>query len=138
MRPVRQQLVEDLFHTTLEQGEHTLDTACGGDLALRREVEELLASYHAWSAGLPSAPEAVPVLPRVGPYQADAVLGSGGMGTVYRAHRDDGQYTQPVAIKVLRGSLRGEWYRQRFRTERQILARLNHPHIARLLDGGMT
>ncbi len=60
------------------------------------------------------------------------------MGTVYRAHRDDGQFRHQVAIKVLRGSLRSEWYRQRFLSEREILARLNHPNIARLLDGGMT
>ena len=60
------------------------------------------------------------------------------MGTVYRAHRDDGQFRHEVAIKVLRGSLRSEWYRERFLSERQILARLNHPNIARLLDGGMT
>jgi serine/threonine-protein kinase len=60
------------------------------------------------------------------------------MGTVYRAHRDDGQFRHQVAIKVLRGSLRSEWYRERFLSERQILARLNHPNIARFLDGGMT
>jgi tetratricopeptide (TPR) repeat protein len=60
------------------------------------------------------------------------------MGTVYRAHRADGQFRQEVAIKVLRGSLRSEWYRRRFLAEREILARLNHPSIARLLDGGMT
>jgi tetratricopeptide (TPR) repeat protein len=138
MRPVRHQLVEDLFHLALEQGEHALDTACGDDPSLRADVEELLVSYRAWSAGVPPVPAPDLALPRFGPYQCDSVLGSGGMGTVYRAHRDDGQYTQPVAIKVLRGSLRSDWYRQRFRTERQILARLNHPHIARLLDGGMT
>jgi serine/threonine protein kinase len=81
---------------------------------------------------------ATPVLPRFGAYQCDGILGSGGMGTVYRAHRDDGQFRHEVAIKVLRGSLRSEWYRERFLSERQILARLNHPNIARLLDGGMT
>lgn len=132
----RYRQVEDLFHAALDQGAECLDSACAGDPALRAEVEALLASYHSWSASLP--PIERPLLPRFGAYQCDGILGSGGMGTVYRAHRDDGQFHHEVAIKVLRGSLRSEWYRERFLAERQILARLNHPHIARLLDGGMT
>ncbi len=132
----RYQQVEDLFHAALEQGWNYVDAACDGDIALRAEVEALLASYRAWSAPLP--PASAPVLPRFGAYRCDEILGSGGMGTVYRAHRDDGQFRHEVAIKVLRGSLRSEWFRERFLCERQILARLNHPNIARLLDGGMT
>jgi tetratricopeptide (TPR) repeat protein len=132
----RYRQVEDLFHAALDQGPEYLDSPCAGDPALRAEVEALLASYRSWSASLPA--EAPPVLPRFGAYQCDGILGSGGMGTVYRAHRDDGQFRHEVAIKVLRGSLRSEWYRERFLAERQILARLNHPNIARLLDGGMT
>lgn len=129
-------LVENLFNAALDHGPEYLDAACPADTALRTEVEALLASYHDWSAGLLPPPE--PELPRFGPYVCETILGAGGMGTVYRARRDDGQFTQQVAIKVLRGSLRTEWFRQRFLGERQILARLNHPHIARLLDGGMT
>ena len=132
----RYRQVEDLFHATLEHGPEYLESACAGDSALRVEVEGLLASYRSWSGSLP--PVGTPVLPRFGAYRCDAILGSGGMGTVYRAHRDDGQFRHEVAIKVLRGSLRSEWYRQRFLSEREILARLNHPNIARLLDGGMT
>lgn len=132
----RYRQVEDLFHAALDQGPGYLDSECAGDPALRAEVEALLASYRSWSASLP--PVSPPVLPRFGAYRCDGILGSGGMGTVYRAHRDDGQFSHEVAIKVLRGSLRSEWYRERFLSERQILARLNHPHIARLLDGGMT
>ena len=128
--------VEDLFHAALDQGPRYLDSACAGDPALRAEVEALLASYRSWSGSLP--PVSRQVLPRFGAYQCDGILGSGGMGTVYRAHRDDGQFRHQVAIKVLHGSLRSEWYRERFLSERQILARLNHPNIARLLDGGMT
>ena len=135
-RPNRYRQLEDLFHAALDQGPEYLDSACAGDPVLRAEVEALLASYRAWSASLP--PVESPVLPRFGAYQCDGILGSGGMGTVYRAHRDDGQFRHEVAIKVLRGSLRSEWYRERFLSERQILARLNHPNIARLLDGGMT
>jgi eukaryotic-like serine/threonine-protein kinase len=136
MQSSRYRRVEDLFHAALERGPEYLETACAGDARLRAEVEALLDSYRAWSSSLP--PVGTPVLPRFGAYQCDDILGSGGMGTVYRAHRDDGQFRQEVAIKVLRGSLRSEWYRERFLSERQILARLNHPNIARLLDGGMT
>jgi tetratricopeptide (TPR) repeat protein len=137
MSPVEHyRLVEDLFHTAIELGPAALDSACAGDQVLRAEVDALLASYEEWSGDLSPAP--APPLPRFGPYICDDVLGTGGMGTVYRAHRDDGQFDQAVAIKVLRGSLRSEWYRRRFLAERQILARLNHPKIARLLDGGMT
>lgn len=132
----RYQRVEGLFHAALGQGREYLGAACAGDSGLRAEVEALLDSYRAWSASLP--PVDTPVLPRFGSYQCDEILGSGGMGTVYRAHRDDGQFRHEVAIKVLRGSLRSEWYRERFLSERQILARLNHPNIARLLDGGVT
>jgi tetratricopeptide (TPR) repeat protein len=99
-------------------------------------VLDLLASYQEWSQSIGPVPE--PALPEFGRYQCDAVLGSGGMGTVYRAHRSDGQFSQEVALKVLRWSMRSEWGRHRFRTEREILARLNHPGIARLLDGGTT
>ena len=132
----RYRRLEDLFHAALDQGPEYLDSACASDPALRTEVDALLASYRSWSASLP--PASTPVLPRFGAYQCDGILGSGGMGTVYRAHRDDGQFRHEVAIKVLRGSLRSEWYRERFLSERQILARLNHSNIARLLDGGMT
>ena len=131
----RYRQVEDLFHATLENPQH-LNSACGGDETLRAEVEALLDSYFSWSRLVP--PVDTPVLPRFGAYQCDSILGSGGMGTVYRAHRDDGQFRHEVAIKVLRASLRSEWYRERFLSERQILARLNHPNIARFLDGGMT
>ncbi|MEM1095795.1 MAG: serine/threonine-protein kinase [Bacteroidota bacterium] len=73
---------------------------------------------------------------RVGPYALRHELGRGGMGTVYLAQRDDGAYDQLVAIKVLRRGLDTDDMLRRFATERQILASLNHPHIARLLDGG--
>jgi tetratricopeptide (TPR) repeat protein len=136
MTPDRRRLVEDLFHAALDRGPEFLDEACAGDDALKAEIAGLLASYQEWSVDLP--PPVEEALPRFGPYSCDQVLGAGGMGTVYRAHRADGQFNQSVAIKVLRGSLRTDWYRERFLAERQTLATLNHPHIARLLDGGMT
>jgi eukaryotic-like serine/threonine-protein kinase len=132
----RYALVEALFHTALDKGDEAFRQACGSDAALLAEVTALLQSHAQWAVDLPVATPLA--LPRVGAYVCDAVLGTGGMGTVYRAHRVDGEFEQEVAIKLLRGSLQSDWYRERFLAERQILARLSHPHIARLLDGGTT
>ena len=74
---------------------------------------------------------------RVGPYEVVRLLGRGGMGAVYLARRADGQFEQDVALKVHGGGLAGGEARDRFLAERQILARLAHPNIARLLDGGV-
>jgi tetratricopeptide (TPR) repeat protein len=75
---------------------------------------------------------------RVGPYRLLRELGRGGMGTVYLAERDDEQYHSQVAIKLVRPGMDTDFILHRFRQERQILAQLEHPHIARLLDGGTT
>jgi WD40 repeat protein len=83
------------------------------------------------------APEDALVGRRVGPYLVEQRLGQGGMGTVYRARREDA-YRQQVAVKVVRPGHDSEEMLARFRTERQVLADLAHPHIARLLDGGTT
>jgi tetratricopeptide (TPR) repeat protein len=74
---------------------------------------------------------------RVGPYLVEQRVGDGGMGTVYRALRQ-GDYRQQVALKVIRPGLDSGELLRRFRTERQVLAELAHPHVARLLDGGST
>jgi eukaryotic-like serine/threonine-protein kinase len=75
---------------------------------------------------------------RVGPYAIERQLARGGMGAVYLAERVDGQARYRVALKLMRWDLDTDDLRRRFRTERQILAQLNHPNIARLLDGGIT
>ena len=72
-----------------------------------------------------------------GAWRVRSVLARGGMGVVYVAERADGQFQQEVALKVLRRGLRDPHAIERFRTERQLLASLTHPHIARLLDGGL-
>ncbi|MEJ2545008.1 MAG: serine/threonine-protein kinase, partial [Calditrichaceae bacterium] len=74
----------------------------------------------------------------LGEYTVSEVIASGGMGTVYRARRSDGAFKQDVAIKVIHHSLSTASFVERFRQERQILAKLNHPNIAQLLDGGIT
>jgi eukaryotic-like serine/threonine-protein kinase len=75
---------------------------------------------------------------RIGPYRVLRELGRGGMGVVYLADRDDGQFRRRVAVKLLRAAPDADELHRRFLAERQILASLNHPHIAQLLDGGIT
>ncbi len=134
-------LTETIFHETvaLSEPERTffLEMRCGGDATLMAELRALLAACEAeqsHSANTVASSE-VPIL-RVGPYVLDRLLGRGGMGTVYLAHRADGQFEQRAAIKIIDLPFATNLFRERFRAERQILASLNHPYIARLLDGG--
>ena len=129
-----------------------VEQACAGDAELRREVEELLRAADSADTLIdrlapqidpprhPPAPESpVPDGMDIGAYRVVRLLGEGGMGAVYLAERADGQFEQQVAIKIVRPSrLRGGELVQRFVRERQILARLQHPNIARLYDGGVT
>ncbi len=85
----------------------------------------------------PELPRAAPP-ERVGPWRIEAEIGRGGMGTVYRAVRDDGAFAQTVAIKLIRPELASAQLRRRFESERRILASLDHPNIARLIDAGAT
>jgi tetratricopeptide (TPR) repeat protein len=82
----------------------------------------------------PSAYQSLSVGTRLGPFRVEALIGRGGQGEVYRAARADGQFRQVVALKLLRPEAAQHF--ERFRTERQILAGLGHPAIARLVDGG--
>ena len=93
------------------------------------------AAGRQWHGRLPSLRASAR---RVGPYQIVDEIGHGGMGEVYRAERIDGQFDQQVAIKLVRVGLGSAFIVERFLHERQILATLNHPNIARLLDGGAT
>jgi tetratricopeptide (TPR) repeat protein len=147
--PERWQQISDLFVAARQKApstlDHFLDEACQGDLSLRARIENLLAQDAAASqAGFlatpcprPDAPLGKPLEPgfRLGPYEITRPLGSGGMGDVYLAVRVD-DYRQEVAIKVVRAGREAAEAWERFRTERQVLAGLRHPNIARLLDGG--
>jgi tetratricopeptide (TPR) repeat protein len=136
---------ERLFHEALDrepvERSHYLRSACGADTALRLEVEQLLADYARADAMLGSAigKMAATFTPeegaRVGPYRLLRRIGEGGMGVVFLAERADGQFEQQVAIKFVQG---GAVVTARFLQERQILARLMHPNIARLIDGGVS
>ncbi len=108
---------------------------CGADVSLRGEVEELLSALTG-SVGF-LEPVASAAETQIGPYRILDEAGHGGMGVVYRALRG-GDYQQIVAIKLVRAELATQLLTERFRLERQTLALLNHPNIARLLDGGTT
>jgi serine/threonine-protein kinase len=118
-----------------------LDRECAGQTMLRSQVESLLGSLEGESVIEPAVRGAVTgVAPiegeRIGPYAVIRVLGHGGMGVVYLASRADDAFQKVVAIKLLRLGWLDDDMRRRFQLERQILARLEHPNIARLLDGG--
>jgi serine/threonine-protein kinase len=128
-----------------------LDQRCGGDAELRAAVERLVEAFAGAQALLPSgAPDAVDALvrlaeaeaapegSRIGPYRIVGEAGRGGMGVVYQAERADDQYRKRVALKLLRRGMDDPHLVRRFVEERQILATLDHPHIAKLLDGGVT
>jgi len=149
----RSRQVEELFHraAALPEAERSpwLSEACAGDTDLRREVAALLSSAGDQATQFvgPQVEGAVrefhaanPVtdgpVRRLGPYRLIREIGAGGMGTVFLAERADDQYEGQVAIKLMRPGLDTDFFLERFRRERQTLARLQHPNIARLLDSG--
>jgi serine/threonine-protein kinase len=109
-----------------------------GNAPLRTRVEELLShSALLDEDDLPDAPARPVRLPeRVGPFRITGRIADGGMGVVAKGERDDGVYAQSVAIKFIRGEVGEGAARERFEAERRILARLDHPSIARIVDGG--
>ena len=141
----RQQRIFELLDEALERSprerQEFLDQACGDDGALRQEVEALLDTEV--DGGLLAEPafnvhaDDDSIGRRIGRYQLVRLLDRGGMGSVYLAERED--FEQRVALKLIRRGLEADdLLVRRFENERQILARLEHPHIARLLDGGTT
>lgn len=158
MTPERWKQIDETFQAVLESApaerEGRLDSLCGSDTELRRTVLDLLLQSEtrgnvldkpAWgdSEAFLSAisnrnPEASFAGRRIGPYQLTRELGRGGMGAVYLAERADGQFRQQAAVKLVKRGMDTDFILRRFRQERQILASLNHPYIARLLDGGST
>ncbi len=134
---------EAIFHEALSVPKPArsaiLTSRCAGDTAMMEELQSLLAASEAEEIHRRNVgPDAVPSGTSVGPYVIDTLVGRGGMGAVYRAHRSDGQFEQQVAIKIVDMPLASDFFRERFRAERQMLAGLAHPYIVRLLDGGVT
>jgi tetratricopeptide (TPR) repeat protein len=141
--------IQDLFFAAAdlprEEQARFLDEKCGTDSTLRREVDSLLtadpkmgekvfAAIESEAQSLVQIP--TPVGSRLGAYKVVREIGRGGMGTVYLGTRDDELYRKQVAIKLIRHGMDTADVLDRFRHERQILANLDHPYIARLIDGG--
>jgi eukaryotic-like serine/threonine-protein kinase len=136
-----------------EERAELLDRECSDNSTLRREIEELLQScdedrgFLETPAGAFASSLVAEELQRdeksvegttVGPYRLIREIARGGMGSVYLAERADGQFEQRVALKLIKRGMDSDEVHRRFLSERRILARLSHPHIARLVDGGMT
>ncbi|HMS01867.1 MAG TPA: serine/threonine-protein kinase, partial [Gemmatimonadaceae bacterium] len=152
MADARWHRIEALFHGALAQPEAAREAwldAQEEDAALRAEVQRLLAAdaqleqaplldaaVQAAARDLVASETPRPLDTRLGPWRLLHELGRGGMGVVWLAERADGAYDARVAIKQLRSTLASDDLMRRFRTERQILADLDHPNIARLVDGG--
>ena len=147
----RWQQIQSLFDQLIDSGTGEravhLARACGGDMELLASVESLLESdsrredplLHVIGEAAESLLEDHRdrlIGTRIGAYRVVSILGHGGMSTVYRGERDDAQYQQTVAIKVLQHSTLHPRLRNRLHSERHILATLDHPSIARLIDSG--
>ncbi|MBC8031721.1 MAG: protein kinase [Pyrinomonadaceae bacterium] len=161
MTPDRSQRVEEIFQAAValapDERERYLCVACNDDDTLKQDVEIRLSQHdsaaitgessfdpHAATTGPPlwrsdQNEDVDPLIGRrLGAYKIERQVGRGGMGAVYEALRADKEFTKRVAIKLVKRGMDTEFILRRFRKERQILAALDHPHIALLLDGGTT
>ena len=151
MEPDRWQRIEEAFFAGLDLDAagraELLAGVHGADPELAREVAAMLAAHDLGDDQdgqgierllLGDAGPASRTGAQVGSYRLTELIGRGGMGEVYLAERSDGEFQQRVAVKLLRAGFDNPQAIARFRAERAILARLEHPHIARLLDGGVT
>jgi len=147
----RWQKIQDVFDRALaahaDERDVLIEAECGGDESLRDQVVSLIAASGKGDsqirkviAGTADDVGSADITgdDRIGAYRIERELGRGGMGTVYLAVRDDDEFNKKVAIKIVRSGFDSDELLHRFRSERQILANLDHPNIARLLDGGTT
>lgn len=155
MTPERWKKINDVFAACVEHGAEdraaALSRLCGSDLALREEVETLLAydrrspgflrgDLHVGSLLPGTEDERAGIAPgyQIGAYRLVRRLAAGGMGTVWLAERADDQFKSRAAVKLVKRGMDTDDILHRFRQERQVLANLRHPNICRLLDGGAT
>src|SRR5215831_2359836 len=150
MKQTDWQQIEEILASVLELPEDQrlarIEQFCAGNSSLRNEVLSLLAAHnHAGSflemktqISSDSAQDPTLVSKQLGPYRLLEPIGHGGMGTVYRAERADGQFQKQVAVKVVPAAVHSQELLRRFTSEQQILASLEHPNIARLLDAGVS
>src|SRR5262245_35241505 len=151
MNPARWDQIQEIFQSAVDlppvEQRRFLDAACANDSVLRASLESLFYSDRAAGDFIEYAlREAGELLTRehgasewmIGPYRIKRELGRGGVSIVYLAARADAQYDSTVAVKLIRRGMDSVDLIRRFRTERQILADLSHPNIAKLLDGATT
>ena len=153
LSPRAMRIFEQVVDLPAAQRAAKMDELCGGDGSLRALVIAMLAADEQaadpfsgnaaqWSGALGA--EATPETPAaqpgktIGPWRVTGELGRGGMGAVYAVQRGDGAYAQRAALKLIRSVADSPTTRGRFLRERQLLAQLQHPHIATLLDGGFS
>ena len=157
-REREQELFDVCLGLTPPERRSYLERTCSGDAGLRDRIERLLAAHGRAEQGtlsplrdlLGMASQSAPTDSRepgvssgragdlVGPYRLLRPLAEGGMGSVWLAERSDGMVQRPIALKLPRGAWRGAQLAQRMAREREILAALSHPNIARLYDAGLT
>ncbi len=149
MNPARWNRLQELFYAASGMEARNrrvyLESECASDPSLRLQVESLILSSGEDVTGvlesvqrLAASAMSTGAGDRIGNYEVVRELGHGGMGSVFLATRADDQYRKEVAIKLMNLAIAGPEMQARFRAERQILADLDHPNIARLLDGGAT
>ena len=161
-RPSKWEKVWEIFEEVADlppaEAATYLDEACDGDPVIRQAVEDMIAADRTTEGAFLDRPilqnpeasgKATDVRPtvrsiptgvpkRIGPYELQHKVGEGGMSSVFLAVRDDDTYQRQVVVKIVRPGMENEHVVQRLRIERQILASLDHPNIARLFDGGST
>ncbi len=143
-------LLADALEKPAAQRHDFIREAAGADQALRERLDALVAAAAREDTPLDTPPSALALQAleqaaadgwigrRLGPWRLLSLIGGGGMGQVYLAERADGQYEQRVAVKLMRDGFDRASLVSRFRAERQILAGLDHPNLAKMLDGGIT
>jgi serine/threonine protein kinase/tetratricopeptide (TPR) repeat protein len=161
LTPERWRQVEEIFQTALDlapaERPQYIERACAGDARLRDDVVAMLEQHqraeqvdgfleatldagnalHGLAALMDRHADSM-LGQHVGAYRVIREIGRGGMGAVYLAERADHAFQRQVAIKVIKRGMDTDFILRRFQQERRILAALDHPHIARLLDGGAT
>ncbi len=135
------ELCDEALAKPPEERDSFLSESCGGDLEIRKAVDKLLISVgnaDQFLDPVTKQDQESLIGEHVGDYRILERLGEGGMGSVYLAEREGGDFEQRVAIKMVRRFVMNEELIQRFDSERQLLAQLHHPYIAQLIDGGTT
>ena len=132
-----EELFDEICPLDEDSRRETLEQRCNGNAWLRSEAERMVRAFDAERTANEEGRSASSGR-RFGAWQTIRLLARGGMGEVWLAHRADGQHEQKTALKILSPYLAAPDSVHRFRRERELLARLEHPNIARLLDGGMS